>query len=70
MIQRWKPLPFPTSPPLPHSIVQRNYLFERVSMHTSPGGGGQWGVAEGEGEADSPSNREPDVGLDPRTLRS
>ena len=26
--------------------------------------------AEGEGEADSPLNGEPDAGLDPRTLRS
>jgi len=28
------------------------------------------GEAEGEGEADSPLSREPDTGLDPRTLRS
>lgn len=26
--------------------------------------------AEGEGEADSPLNKEPDMGLDPRTLES
>ena len=26
--------------------------------------------AEGEGETDSPLSREPDLGLDPRTLRS
>ena len=29
-----------------------------------------WGGAEGEGEADSPLNREPNTGLDPRTSRS
>ena len=40
------------------------YLFERMSEHE------QGGVAEGEGEADSPLNREPDVGLSPRTPRS
>jgi len=28
------------------------------------------GGVEGEGEADSPLSREPDVGLDPRTLGS
>ena len=28
------------------------------------------GGAEGEGEADTPLSREPDVGLDPRTFRS
>ena len=28
------------------------------------------GVAEGEGEADSPLSRELNLGLDPRTLRS
>ena len=28
------------------------------------------GEAEGEGEADSPLSREPDAGLDSRTLRS
>jgi len=28
------------------------------------------GEAEGEGEADSPLSREPDMGLDPRTLES
>ena len=28
------------------------------------------GAAEGEGEADAPLSREPDLGLDPRTLRS
>ena len=27
------------------------------------------GKAEGEGEAESPLNREPDMGLNPRTLR-
>ena len=27
-------------------------------------------ILEGEGEADSPLNRESDTGLDPRTLRS
>ena len=30
----------------------------------------QWGGAEGEGEADSPLSREPDEGLNPRTLES
>ena len=40
------------------------YLRERVCMRTS------WGRAEGEGEADSLQSREPDTGLDPRTLRS
>jgi len=29
-----------------------------------------WGRAEGEGEADSLLSREPEVELDPRTLRS
>ena len=40
-------------------------MREREREHTSKGG-----VAEGEGEADSPLSREPNVGLDPRTLRS
>jgi len=31
---------------------------------------GQTGRAKGEGEADSSLNREPDTGLDPKTLRS
>ena len=39
------------------------YLFERKK--TQAGGG-----AEGEGEAGSPLGREPDMGLDPRTLGS
>ena len=47
------------------------YLFEtereRERAHTR---GGEWGGAEGEGEADSPLSREADVGLDPRTLGS
>ena len=28
------------------------------------------GGAEGEGQADSPLSREPDAGLDPKTMRS
>ena len=40
------------------------YLFERKSTHKLQGG------AEGEGKAGFPLSREPDVGLDPRTLGS
>lgn len=38
---------------------------ERESASTSVGGGG-----EAEGEADPPLSREPNIGLDPRSLRS
>ena len=38
------------------------YLREREREHKQGGG------AEGERETDSPLSREPDVGLDPRTL--
>ena len=47
------------------------YLFiylrvrESADAHAGFGGG-----AEAEGEADSPLSKEPEVGLDPRTLRS
>ena len=43
------------------------YLFDRepVSEHKQ----GEW-LAESEGEAGFPLSREPDVGLDPRTLGS
>ena len=41
------------------------YLFESESANAKAGGG-----AEGEGEADSLLSREPNEGLDPRTLRS
>ena len=43
-------------------------LFERERQHEWRSMSG--GEAEGEKEADSPLSREPDVGLDPRTLRS
>ena len=43
------------------------YLFEREKARESMGRGGQ-GWAEGEGEAESLLSREPDSGLDPRTL--
>lgn len=39
------------------------YLFVRKTAQT---GGGE----EGEGKADSALSREPDTGLDPKTLRS
>ena len=39
------------------------YLRERESTE-------QWGVTEGEEEAGFPLNREPNIGLDPRTPRS
>ena len=41
------------------------YLFESARESTSKGEG-----AEAEAEADSPLSREPDAGLDPRTLGS
>ena len=41
------------------------HLFQRESEH-EPGGG----EAEGEGGADSQLSREPDVGLNPRSLGS
>ena len=41
------------------------YLFERIRSSAQAGGG-----AEGKGAAGSPLSRKPDVGLDPRTLRS
>ena len=41
----------------------KNILFERERAQAGRG-------AEGEGEADSPLSREPDVGLDPGTLGS
>ena len=40
------------------------YLFEKERENEQGGG------TEGEGEADSSLSREPDTGLDPRTLRS
>ena len=40
------------------------YVYDRERALTSRG------LAEGEGEAGSPLSREPDVGLDPRTLGS
>jgi len=42
------------------------YLFEREHEKR----GDSEGEAEEEGEADSPLSKEPNVGLDPRTLRS
>ena len=41
------------------------YLFDRERGEHKQGAG-----AKGEGEARSPLSREPDMGLDPRTLRS
>ena len=43
------------------------YLLERELAHAHKWVG--W-AAEGEGEACSPLSREPNMGLDPRTLRS
>ena len=43
------------------------YLFER-GRETEMEGGTQEGV-EGEGKADSSLSRDPDSGLDPKTLR-
>ena len=43
------------------------YLRVRESADAQAGFGGG---AEAEGEADSPLSKEPEVGLDPRTLRS
>ena len=51
----------------------RFYLFEREREHVNERKSTQAqteGGAEGEGEAASPLGREPDIGLDPRTLRS
>ena len=42
------------------------YLFESERAHEHRGGA----EGEGEGEAGSPLSREPDAGLDPRTLGS
>ena len=39
------------------------YVFERERGRAQAGG-----VAEGEGEVDSPTSRDLNVGLDPRTL--
>ena len=44
------------------------YLFDREVEQESTSGGA--GAAEGEGEAGSPLSREPDEGLDLRTLGS
>ena len=47
------------------TVFLRFYLFyDRTGVKEHK----QGVVAEGEGEADSPLSREPDVGLDPRTL--
>ena len=52
--------------PLSHLGVPGFYVFiERDSDRAQAGG-----AAEAKGEADSSLSREPDVGLDPRTLRS
>ena len=47
-----------------HIFFKRFCLFEREKEHKW-----QEGVAEGEREADSLLSREPDMGLEPRTLR-
>ena len=44
-------------------FLKRFYLLERVRV-------GAGGATEGEGEADSPLSREPNVGLDPGILGS
>ena len=44
------------------------YLFETRQESEHEQGGGAKG--EREGEADSPLSRDPDLGLNPRTLRS
>ena len=44
------------------------YLVETKREQTHKGK--REGRAEGEGEADSPLSKEPDAGLNPRTLRS
>lgn len=46
-----------------HFFKRRFDLFERERLHTSRGKG-----AERKGEADSPLNMEPDMGLVPGTL--
>ena len=46
-------------------ISERERARERVSVHHEQRGG-----AEEEGEADSSLSRKPNVGLDPRILRS
>ena len=46
------------------------YLFERESTSGAGVGALREGRTEGEGEADSPLSREPDMRLDPRTLSS
>ena len=46
-----------------HTFFKRFYLFEREKEREISEG-------EGEGEADSSLSREPDAGLDPRTLGS
>ena len=51
---------------------KRFYLFMcvREKEHTSVGRSKGGTEGKEEGEADSPLNREPSAGLDPRTLRS
>ena len=53
---------FPPLLPFFKKIFKKIYSFE--IQHE------QGSEVEGEGEADSPLNQEPNVGLDPRTLRS
>ena len=48
-----------------YNFLKRFYLFKRERMRENTSG-----REEVEGEADSLLSREPDVGLDPRTLGS
>ena len=47
------------------SLIELIYLFIYLSERER-----KYKQAEAEGEAGSPLSKEPDVGLDPRTLRS
>lgn len=49
--------------------LDRGLVCRTLSL-PRPGGSESRGRAEGEGQAGSPLNREPNVGLDPRTLGS
>lgn len=50
-----------------HFLKDLLYLFDREREHAQVRGAAE---GEGEGEAGSPLSREPNVGLDPRTLGS
>ena len=57
------PLSQPGTPALSLKQTKKDFTDLRHGEST------EWGGTEGEGEADSPPSWDPEMGLDPRTLR-